>query len=143
MFTYPGLFNIDNNKDINKEVTEILGDDFESISQDLCIEASNAGLAWLHYWINDKNKSFNYALVPTEQIIPMFKKTLKKELKELYRYYYSKSDDNKDIVTVEYWNEEHFYKYTFESNGSSIGKLIDLEKVKHKLDTIPFILFFK
>lgn len=141
MFTYPVLFNIDNNKDINKKVTEILGDDFESISQDLCIEASNAGLAWLHYWINDKNKSFNYALVPTEQIIPMFKKTLKKELKELYRYYYSKSDDNKDIVTVEYWNEEYFYKYTFESNGSSIGKLIDLEKVKHKLDTIPFILF--
>lgn len=45
MFTYPVLFNIDNNKDINKEVTEILGDDFESISQDLCIEASNAGLA--------------------------------------------------------------------------------------------------
>ncbi|MFQ6848506.1 MAG: phage portal protein, partial [Clostridium perfringens] len=141
MFTYPVLFNVDNNKEINKKITEVLGDDFESISQDLCIEASNAGVAWLHYWINDEKKSFNYALVPTEQIIPIFKKTLKKELKELYRYYYSKSEDNKGIVIVEYWNEEYFYKYIFESNGSTIGKLINLEKVTHKLDIVPFIPF--
>lgn len=73
MFTYPVLFDIDDNKsELNDEVLKVLGDDFESISKNLCIEASNAGISWLHYWygVDDDGKkdSFEYEMVETEEI---------------------------------------------------------------------------
>lgn len=141
MFTYPVLFNIDNNKELNKKITEILGDDFESISQELCIEASNAGLGWIHYWVNDKNKTFNYAIVPTEQIIPIHSKNLKRDLKEVYRYYQDKDENNKEILIFEHWNDVELNKYTLEGNINTVSKIIDKVKIRHKLKHVPFIQF--
>ncbi|MDZ4991909.1 phage portal protein [Clostridium perfringens] len=141
MFTYPVLFNLDNNKELNKKVTEILGDDFESISQELCIEASNTGLGWIHYWVNDGKKTFNYAIVPTEQIIPIYSKTLKKDLKEVYRYYQDKDENNKEILIFEHWNDVELNKYTLEGNVNTVSKIIEEVKIKHKLKHVPFIQF--
>lgn len=141
MFTYPVLFNIDNNKELNKKITEILGDDFESISQELCIEASNAGLGWIHYWVNDEKKTFNYAIVPTEQIIPIHSKNLKRDLKEVYRYYQDKDENNKEILIFEHWNDVELNKYTLEGNINTVSKIIDKVKIRHKLKHVPFIQF--
>lgn len=141
MFTYPVLFNIDNNKELNKKITEILGDDFESISQELCIEASNAGLGWIHYWVNDEKKTFNYAIVPTEQIIPIHSKNLKRDLKEVYRYYQDKDENNKEILIFEHWNDVELNKYTLEGNINTVSKIIEEVKIKHKLKHVPFIQF--
>ncbi|BDU83512.1 phage portal protein [Clostridium perfringens] len=142
MFTYPVLFNVDNNKEINIKVGEVLGDDFESVSQSLCIEASNAGVGWMYYWINDRDKTFNYALVPTEQIIPVFKKNFKRELKELYRYYNDIDESNKNIVIFEHWTDTEVTIYVLEGSITSVGKIIESKNIKHKLKTIPFIPFF-
>lgn len=141
MFTYPVLFNLDNNKELNKKITEILGDDFESISQELCIEASNAGLGWIHYWVNDEKKTFNYAIVPTEQIIPIYSKNLKKDLKEVYRYYQDKDENNKEVLIFEHWNDVELNKYTLEGNVNTVSKIIEEVKIKHKLKHVPFIQF--
>lgn len=141
MFTYPVLFNLDNNKELNKKITEILGDDFESISQELCIEASNAGLGWIHYWVNDEKKTFNYAIVPTEQIIPIYSKNLKKDLKEVYRYYQDKDENNKEVLIFEHWNDVELNKYTLEGNVNTVSKIIEEIKIKHKLKHVPFIQF--
>ncbi|MGU8470234.1 phage portal protein [Clostridium perfringens] len=141
MFTYPVLFNLDNNKELNKKITEILGDDFESISQELCIEASNTGLGWIHYWVNDDKKTFNYYIVPTEQIIPIYSKNLKKDLKEVYRYYQDKDENNKEILIFEHWNDVELNKYTLEGNVNTVSKIIEEVKIKHKLKHVPFIQF--
>lgn len=141
MFTYPVLFNVDSNKEINIKVGEILGDDFESVSQNLCIEASNAGVGWLYYWINDRDKTFNYTLVPTEQIIPVFKKNFKRELKELYRYYNDTDEKNKNIAIFEHWTDTEVTIYVLEGSITSVGKIIESKNIKHKLKTIPFIPF--
>ncbi|MDU7068827.1 MAG: phage portal protein [Clostridium perfringens] len=142
MFTYPVLFNIDNNKEINIKVGEVLGDEFESVSQSLCIEASNAGVGWVYYWINDRDKTFNYTLVPTEQIIPVFKKNFKRELKEVYRYYNDIDESNKNIAIFEHWTDTEVTIYVLEGSITSVGKIIESKNIKHKLKTIPFIPFF-
>ncbi|WP_373599435.1 phage portal protein [Paraclostridium bifermentans] len=141
MFTYPVIFNIGSDKKLTDSIVEVLGDDFESISKETCIEASNCGIGWIHYWINDDKKTFNYALVPTEQIIPRYNNTLKKELKELYRYYSSKHDNN-DVVIFEHWTNEELVIYTLKGSISVIDKIIDIKTIKHKLEQIPFIPFF-
>ena len=71
LFTYPVLFDIDNNKNLNKEVSNILGGNFAKKAQYLCVEASNCGTAWLHYWI-DENNGFEFEKVETEEIIPIY-----------------------------------------------------------------------
>lgn len=142
MFTYPVLFDLGNNKELNEKIKEILGDDFESTSQELCIESSNAGIAWIHYWIStDTNKKFEYAIVDTEQIIPIYAKTLKRKLSEVYRYYSSTDENNKDIVIFEHWTDSEFIKYTLDGTVGSSLRLINKETIKHKLESVPFIAF--
>lgn len=80
MFTYQVLFDVDRNKNINENITEILGDDFERKTKNLCIEASNCGLAWLHYWIEGINERlFKYEMVNTEEIIPIYDNGLERK----------------------------------------------------------------
>lgn len=153
MFTYPVLFDIDDNRsELNDEVLRVLGDDFESISKNLCIEASNAGVAWLHYWYgvddNGKKDSFEYEIVETEQIIPVYSNTLKKELVSLFRYYPSVEEQEngqyKNFVYFEYWTENKFEIYKFEGyiDGADIRYVPgEYEEVEHAIGTIPFIEF--
>lgn len=141
MFTYPVLFDLNNNVELNKKVTEALGDDFESISKELCIEASNCSNAFLHYWIDDENKKFEYALVKTEQVIPVLSNTLKKKLVEVYRYYESKVEQQ-SVVIFEHWTDKEFTKYTLKGNLSEIsGMFLPEETVVHELGVVPFIEF--
>ena len=69
LFTYPILFDIDNNNKLNTQVFEVLGDDFQRKAKNICIEASNAGTAWVHYWYaEDKEgeKNFKYEKAVTD-----------------------------------------------------------------------------
>ena len=73
LFTYPVLFDLGDKK-INDQVKKILGDDFEYECNNLCINATNSSVAWLHYWIDQEEEiPFQYATVETEEIIPVFK----------------------------------------------------------------------
>lgn len=152
LFTYPVLFDIDNNKSLNEDVLEVLGDEFERKSKDLCIEASNAGVAWLHYWIKtiDNKYEFKYAIVPTEQIIPIYGKTLEKELEGIIRYYPSKEElsDGKyeDYLYIEYWTDESMTKYKFKGLSLDISTQEKIDgknefMMYHQLKEIPFIKF--
>ena len=139
MFTYPVLFDLEGNQELNKKVANVLGDDFESISKELCIEASNCSNSFLHYWIDD---TFNYALVKTEQIIPIYSNNLKKELLEVYRYYES-FIENQPVVIFEHWTDKECNKYTLKGSLSSdVNSLyIPQERILHNLEKVPFIEF--
>ncbi|WP_099335722.1 phage portal protein [Clostridium cadaveris] len=153
MFTYPVLFDIDDNKNkLNDVIVQTLGDDFESISKNLCIEASNAGVAWLHYWyiVDEKGrkKSFEYVMVETEQVVPVYSKDLKKKLVSVFRYYPSveelENGQYKNFVYFEYWTEDKLEKYKFEGyiDGADIRYIPDAyEEFKHGIGAIPFIEF--
>ena len=146
MFTYPVLFDL-GKEELNKKVKEILGDDFEYECGNLGINATNSKVAYLHYWIEDGN--FKYATVETEECIPIYDKTLKKNLIGMCRYY---EDFEEDIVTgkikyyvwFEYWDKYHCEKYKFRGKLDQTG-LTHLpqfdECFEHDFERVPFIAF--
>lgn len=141
MFTYPVLFDLDNNKELNNKIVKVLGDYFESISKDLCIEASNCSNSFIHYWENEENK-FDYALVKTEQVIPVYSNTLKQSLTDVYRYYESKIEDTQ-VVIFEHWTDTEVNKYTFKGSLNSLSQnlYLPIERVLHDFKEVPFIEF--
>ena len=89
---------------LNQQVQDDLGDDFARTCKDLCINASNAGVAWLYYW-QEQGKGFQYGVVPSYEIIPIWNRKLNRELIGVLRVY-SDLDDAGDTWTVyEYWND--------------------------------------
>lgn len=154
MFTNPVLFDV-SNENINKQITEILGDDFKSESAYLCTNATNNKVAWLHYWIEteevdkDTNKStFQYATIETEQCIPVFDGKLKKKLIGFYRYYEVVEEDEryntKSYVIFEFWDNKHCEKYKFKGNLTGTGLTYmpeAYEEFAHELGEVPFIEF--
>lgn len=142
MFTYPVLFDL-GEKNLNEKVAEILGNDFAYTAMQLGIEASNSSSAWLHYW-TDKlvTKSFCYAVVKGEQVIPIYTSSLIKRLQKLYRYYEISDEDEKDYVIVEVWTDKDVTTHKF-SGCIDMGfpTLVESKVVKHKFGRIPFIEF--
>lgn len=49
IFTSPPLFDV-GNSEANKIISDTLGDIFAKRCKDLCINASNGGISWVHYW---------------------------------------------------------------------------------------------
>lgn len=112
MFTAPPLFDVGNDT-LNKQVAETLGDRYPQKIKELCVNASNAGVAWLHYWQDEDG--FDYGVVPSAQIIPVWSRKLNKKLLAVLRVYtdYDEQGDAWDIY--EYWTDttcETFRKRT-------------------------------
>lgn len=88
----------------NRDIKELLGDDFSLTLNKLIVDASNAGQAWLHYW-TDNNK-FKFAVVPPDQIYPIYSTSLNNDLKGVIRVYKQTDMTTGDIYKiVEYWND--------------------------------------
>lgn len=146
MFTYPVLFDIDQNQELNERVAEILGDDFERKIKNLCIEASNCGTAWLHYWIEGlSDKLFKYEMVNTEEIIPIYNNGLERKLESIIRVYtcYEELEEqieDQAFTYVEYWTDKTMDRLRF-LGGSCIGQPLNEEHITHTLEVVPFIEF--
>jgi len=156
MFTAPPLFDIGNGKkEANKKIADILGDEYAKTCKDLCVKASNSACAWLHYWKDDDNQ-FNYGLVESEQIIPVFSACLKRKLIAVMRTY--KDIDfqtGKEITVWEYWDKEYCYSYYKKSDSISAAGLMPYNQfgiseevdgeydnaLKHDWGRVPFIPF--
>ena len=157
LFSYPPSFDV-GNKTSNKRIVEALGDEFPKVCKDLCIEAANTSVAWLHVWKDESNK-FQYAVVPSEQIIPIFSSDLKKKLEAVLRVYNTIDDETGDYYTVyEYWNDKECYAYRM-LTGDTIDDglreyqmfsyyVVDTDTAefsnnyKHDFEEVPFIPFF-
>ena len=103
MFTAPPLFDV-GNKESNKRITDILGDNYAKACKDLCINAANSGIAWLHYWLND-DKQLEYGVVDSKQIIPIWSSSLNKKLLGILRVYNDTDDNGVTYDIYEYWND--------------------------------------
>ena len=122
MFAAPPIFDL-GNKDANKKLTQFLGDKYPKVCKDLCIEASNCTVAWLHVWKDGKG-AWKYAVVPAEQIIPVWTSDLEKELSGVFRSYQSIDEETGDRYTVyEYWNDKECTAYRLKA-GDELDQLI-------------------
>ncbi|MDI3536505.1 MAG: hypothetical protein PWR12_689 [Eubacteriaceae bacterium] len=150
LFTSPPLFDVGSNQ-TNKKITEVLGDRFSKVCKDLCINASNAGIAWLHYWISDKGQ-FKYAVIDSKQVIPVWSKDLERELLGVFRSYTQMDEDTGETYDIyEYWNDEGCQAFR-KLNSTSMDELMEypmfesypdgqINRLKHDFGTVPFIPF--
>lgn len=153
MFTAPPLFDL-GNKNANKALVKFLGDKYAKICKDLCIEASNCTVGWLHVWCDVKG-TWKYAVVPTEQVIPVWSDNLEKELLGVFRTYPNIDEETGDTYIIyEYWNEIECAAYRLKA-GDELDQLLPYqmffvdpalcdysESYMHGVGEVPFFPFF-
>lgn len=153
MFTAPPLFDL-GEKAANKTLMKFLGDKYAKICKDLCIEASNCTVGWLHIWKDNKGL-WKYAVVPAEQVIPVWSNSLEKELLGVFRSYQNIDDETGDAYTIyEYWNEAECAAYRLKT-GDEFDQLLPYQMFmvdpilceytdtyQHGVGEVPFFPFF-
>lgn len=153
MFAAPPIFDL-GKKESNKKLMQFLGDKYPKVCKDLCIEASNCTVGWLHVWRDGKG-TWKYAMIPAEQIIPVWTNDLEKELSGVFRSYQSLDEETGDSYTVyEYWNEKECMAYRLKA-GDELDQLIPYQmflvdpelceysdRYQHGVGEVPFFPFF-
>ena len=153
MFTAPPLFDTGDDA-LNKSIAEVLGDRYPQKVKELCVNASNAGVAWLHYWQDDEG--FNYGVVPSYQIVPVWSRKLDKKLLAVLRVYTDFDENGDEWDIYEYWTDtacEAFRKrstdtydglvyYPMFTDFYTAGLTDATNRMPHSYGRVPFIPFF-
>ena len=149
MFTAPPLFDTKDDT-LNEIVAATLGDGYAKKCKDLCVDASNAGVGWLHYWIDEK-KGFCYGVIPSMQVRPVYSLRLEKELEAVLRTYRMVDDNGDEWQIYEIWNDkecqayrkraEMFQPFDMFSYVNLDGMAEPTNTFRHDFGAAPFIPF--
>lgn len=152
-FTTPPTFDIGSSK-ANAEILKALGDEYRKECMELCVNAANAGVAWIHYWTNELNE-FEWAVIDSKQIVPIWNKSAKQKLIGALRVYTQIDEaDGKNYTIYEYWNKEECQVYRRLQSDLNYDNLTDyaifenpttgelVSEYSHGMEEIPFIPFF-
>lgn len=156
LFTAPPTFDI-GSKGANEQITDILGDCFAKVCKDLCINASNSGIAWIHYWINEKNE-IEYGVVDSKQIRMVETQDLNKKISAVVRTYGKIQDDGKRLIVYEIWTDSECAAFSREESLTSgeglqehqmfstlmvdTGIKEQCNTFRHDYGRVPFIPFY-
>lgn len=151
-FTAPPLFDV-GNEAANKRITTLLGDEYAKNCMELCINAANTSVGWLHYF--DRTNSFEWAVMDSKEIIPIFDDGLKKKLLGVLRAHEElDEEDGYRYMVYEYWNDKkcqafrmrmadaledgltYYYMFTDPDNGAPAFEY------EHRFGEVPFIPFW-
>lgn len=150
-FTAPPLFDVGSTEN-NKRITELLGDEYAKNCMELCIDAANTSIGWIHYW--EDEQGFEWAVVDSKQIIPIWDKSLKKRLIGVTRVYEELDDETGDnYVIYEYWTDTECQAFRRRAAdtvdigmqyydmfiGSVDGEMVS--NYQHGFGEVPFIPF--
>ena len=149
MFTAPPLFDAKDDT-LNEIIAATLGDGYAKKCKDLCVDASNAGVGWLHYWIDEK-KGFCYGVIPSMQVRPVYSLRLEKELEAVLRTYRMVDDNGDEWQIYEIWNDkecqayrkraEMFQPFDMFSYVNLDGMAEPTNTFRHDFGAVPFIPF--
>lgn len=157
MFTTPPLFDAKNDAQ-NKLIATMLGDSYAKKAKELAVNASNAGVAWVHYW--DDDDGFGWGVVSSAQIIPVWSTRLDHKLLAVLRVYQAIDSDMGDRYTAyEYWTDEVCQAFRKPADPSITidtglqywscfsdfyddGDSGAANEYVHGLDAVPFIPFY-
>lgn len=149
MFTAPPLFDTKDDT-LNEIIAATLGDGYAKKCKDLCVDASNAGVGWLHYWIDEK-KGFCYGVIPSMQLRPVYSLRLEKELEAVLRTYRMVDDNGDEWQIYEIWNDkecqayrkraEMFQPFDMFSYVNLDGMAEPTNTFRHDFGAVPFIPF--
>lgn len=146
------------NESLNKLISGVLGDHWKQTIQKLMVDASLAGVAWLHLWRDDDRK-LRYAVVPPNEVVPLYKSSLDSELQAVRRTYEQLDPtDGQVYVYNEYWtrDEATFFK---RKQGQGYAQMIydqrvrvtdsindeqmdNVAHIKHGFNGVPYIPFY-
>lgn len=154
MFTAPPLFDVGSQQS-NQLIADTLGDIYAKNCKTLCVNASNAGIAWIHYW-KDETGEFEYGVVDSKQIIPIWSTHLSKELLAVLRVYKNIDDEGKSWDIYEYWTDTDCWAYQKAADDTLDAGLVAFSmfsdftnagigtapnQLRHDLGRVPFIPF--
>lgn len=97
--------------------------DLQEIVQNLALEASKKGVAWLYAYINKITKKIDFKVVDSREIIPIYDNEYNDELQQVIRYYAITDANNKGkslLYNVEVWDKEKVTYYSQASSGEFI-----------------------
>lgn len=155
--TSPPKVDVGNDKE-NQQIQEILGDQYGLTLNKLVVDACNAGVSWLHYWI-DKDNNFRYGIIDPDQITPIYDATLENTLVGVLRSYRQLDTDSGKYLTVrEFWNDKE--AQFFRTRASDQNVIEPFNKIQsydtttsfetgesniyvHHMERVPFIPFPK
>lgn len=148
MLTYPPMFDLGSDK-ANEKLTKVLGDKFTKRCKKLCVDASNGGESWIHYW--DEDGKFMYCIIKTQQILPIWSDDVEEELEGLVRIYRQlDTEEGKWYTVYEVWNDNECQAYRRPSD-STINDIESYDMFDyggeptdtytHNFGRVPFIQF--
>lgn len=109
LFTAPPIFDV-GSETANKKVRAVLGNAYGKKIKNLCIDASNAGVSWVHYW-KDDDGNFQWMPIPSIQVYPIFTDDLQANLAAVMRCYRTLDDDGEEWKVYEFWNDTEVSVY--------------------------------
>lgn len=153
MFTAPPIYDVKDDK-LNEYILETLGDAYEKKCKDLCVKATNGGVAWVHYWI-DENNDFQWAVLPANEIIPIYNNRINTKLEGVLRVYADINDEGENITVYEYWNDKEVQAFSMRTGDDyealspytaftmidPSGVTLNVDTIPHQMEKVPFIAF--
>jgi phage portal protein, SPP1 gp6-like len=153
MFTAPPIYDVKNDN-LNTFILDTLGDAYEKKCKDLCVKATNGGVAWVHYWI-DENNDFQWAVLPANEIIPIYNNRINTKLEGVLRVYADINDEGENITVYEYWNDKEVQAFSMRTGDDyetlspytaftmidPSGVTLNVDTIPHQMEKVPFIAF--
>lgn len=152
-FTVPPLIDV-GDAGADRCIMEALGDMYTKNCMELCINAANASVAWVHYWTDGEN-GFRWAVVGSQQVIPVWDRSLERKLLGVMRVYGETDEETGEDYTIyEYWTDTCCQAYrrrtadTVDRGMQYYGMFTgpsESEKsaeYQHGMGEVPFIPFF-
>lgn len=152
LFTAPPVFDIGSDS-ANKALVAFLGDKYPKVCKDLCIQAANATVGWIHVWRDPVQGYYKYAVVPSAQIIPIWDMSLDRRLLGVLRCYPDVDEETGDHYTVyEYWTDTECEAYMVRQdeevqlglmprNMFSLPTGEPTNQMAHDIGEVPFFCF--
>lgn len=135
----------DNHKQLEL-LTEIIGERWEDTIPELIKGASNKGLEWLHPFVNEDG-DFDYMVIPSEQLIPIYDYSRRKLLIAAIRFYQLEED----VIKLEWWTDETVTYYEMINEQVYLDANAEVNPAPHFTDAeglqgkswgkVPFIEF--
>lgn len=105
-------------------INEVLGDNFNDVIVNWIIDASNQGIGWIHFYIDDEGK-LNFLNIDSTELIPIYDSAYQKNLVGMIRYYqvfyYNEQMQTTDtLYKLEWWTDNDVTYYAQLPSGEWI-----------------------